>query len=142
MKQDEKFEGNKLIAEFMGWQLVTVGYFGGEEETQWQRDNSDWMDEVNMDDVGDYFVNVPENKWLYADVSYHTSWDWLMPVVEKIETLGYQFKQCSKRVEIWKDDNKPHKTPIIDNKEETKILSAWYAVVEFIKWHNENTLQK
>lgn len=32
--------------------------------------------------IGGNILNV-------KDLIYHTSWDWLMPVVEKIENLGY-----------------------------------------------------
>lgn len=63
---------------------------------------------------------------------YYTSWDWLMPVVEKIGQMGNkgslecpirlksaeQFKHCS----IW-----------------SPIKAVYYDVVDFINWYNENT---
>jgi hypothetical protein len=66
---------------------------------------------------------------------YHTSWDWLMPVVEKIESMGYTFKICRRRVEIDKDgEHEPF--PLILAKEETKQASAYSAVIQFITWYN------
>ena len=32
-------------------------------------------------------------------MKYHTSWDWLMPVIEKIETLGYNFEKNYQPIE-------------------------------------------
>lgn len=61
-------EGNKLIAEFMGakWNGATENIFRFTE-------------------------NLPiEGKNNYKTLEYHSSWDWLMPVVEKIEYLGCQ----------------------------------------------------
>lgn len=79
------------------------------------------------------------------DLKYHTSWDWLMPVVEKIEfytpdEIGSGFavyineKQCiikSKFVDYSYMDN-----PITGASADTKIESVWLAVVSFIQWYN------
>ena len=66
---------NKLIAEFMGYDIIT------EAEK-------------------DKFPTVLTTK----DVKYHTSWDWLMPVVEKIEMecegVPLQLLDCSLYSEI------------------------------------------
>ena len=84
-------------------------------------------------------------KYVYYDIHYYSGkWELLMPVVERIEDLGYQFKQCRKRVEIYEDwktcspNEDIDRKPITVQKSETKILSAWLAVVFFIKWyHNQ-----
>ncbi len=34
----------------------------------------------------------------YGELKYHTSWDWLMPVVEKIESLETKQQQLEKKV--------------------------------------------
>ena len=57
---------NKLIAEFMG---MTYG------------DPNDDSVMIQMTSQGNEVVPIESMK-------YHTSWDWLMPVVEKIESLG------------------------------------------------------
>jgi hypothetical protein len=75
---------NELIAEFMGFKKVTVGYFG-DDETEWQTDNREWMDKVDLNSVGDYAVDVQNDSWrAWESVKYHKSWNQLMPVVAKI----------------------------------------------------------
>lgn len=74
-------------------------------------------------------------------LSYSTSWDWLMPVVEKIEAMERTLVNiygdatviavdAIDGVEIYGKTNHGNK----DN----KIGHAYRAVVEFIKWYNEN----
>jgi hypothetical protein len=68
-------------------------------------------------------------------VCYHTSWDWLMPVVEKIEGLrdkngnAYRFTidMCNAQIE---------ETNIEILGGAFKIDTTYKAVVEFIKMHN------
>jgi hypothetical protein len=68
------------------------------------------------------------------DLKYHSSWDWLMPVVEKIEKMDYGFKMCRKVVEVYVDSTKE---VILKTKESCRFESLFKAVVEFIKWYNE-----
>lgn len=75
----------------------------------------------------------------YVDPEFQTSWDWLMPVVEKIDTMDdYRFTVRM----MW------HYTEIHDNTEVLNIVDAgesgerlmntYNAVCEFIEWYNEN----
>ena len=115
-------ENNKLIAEFMG--LETGKQLG------YDRFLNDWFDNRGV-------LNGQRNEKLLFD----TDWNWLMSVVEKIESIEYGIyqvdilqegckilKRCSllidKRVDKLKSDT-------------TKLESVYQAVVEFIKWHNE-----
>ena len=67
------------------------------------------------------FVFEEDNHRTDVDLHYHTSWDWLMPVVEEIDHL--QFEDV---VEI-------------ETGLKMRSLSATYnAVVEFIKQQNKN----
>jgi hypothetical protein len=74
------------------------------------------------------------------DMLYHSDWNWLMPVVEKIDTMqNYQFtvRMFYHFTEIL--DNK-NRTTIIDREDGSgRLLSTWKAVVEFIKWFNSQT---
>lgn len=70
------------------------------------------------------------------ELRYDTSWDWLMPVVEKIETEKFSVMIIGKYTRIQRPH--PYKefaTDICDS----KIQSAYKAVVEFIKWYNQQT---
>lgn len=64
----------------------------------------------------------------------YKSWDKLMPVIEKIETMDYGFKMCRKVVEVYVDSTKE---VIIKRKESSRIESLWTATVDFIKLYNE-----
>ena len=69
----EILEGNKIIAEFMGLHFHKRG----------------WVDAQHID--GNYECE---------ELKYHSSWDCIMPVVEKIEALGYKFQICRRKVNI------------------------------------------
>jgi hypothetical protein len=109
-------------------------------------------------------MNTTENNKLIAEfmgydrgvselMGYDTSWDWLMPVVEKIESLGVKFwvKGNTCRVYINRElaelDSNVEWNGIstefegfffIYFEEKTKKEATYKAVVEFIKWYNEN----
>ena len=77
-------------------------------------------------------------------VKYHKSWDWLMPVVEKIEyiesiTHGNQFQVIIREEEVGIYD-KHTQTHIvyIPADGESKLTNTHKAVVEFIKEYNQN----
>jgi hypothetical protein len=72
------------------------------------------------------------------NLAYHSSWDWLMPVVERIAKAGYD-------VELYASGlNENHECHIHDTgnsyaciEDSYSMLNATYkAVVEFIKWYN------
>jgi len=72
------------------------------------------------------------------DLKYHTSWDWLMPVVEKIESLSgttVLIKRIGCEIIMY------GKT-ISKQTSDTKIEAVWLAVIEFIKWYNEKHKSK
>ena len=118
-------EGNKLIAEFMGVKPVD-GFYNG-----WELHKAGLPFSYGAMGNGT------------SDPKFHASWDWLMPVVEKIETL-----------ELLPNDNWFNVTiggskycTIHDSNGEiaefmgdapTKILCVWFAVIEFIEWYNKN----
>tara|TARA_R110000824_G_scaffold28206_6_gene95072 strand:- start:1806 stop:2102 length:297 start_codon:yes stop_codon:yes gene_type:complete len=88
---------NKLIAEFMGHEPIVKG-----------------------DDV---YYELNEIRLTSADdLRYHTSWDWLMPVVEKI---------------MWDNDIEDNQcTNIADALCDAKIDRVYEAVVDFIREYN------
>ncbi len=83
---------NKLIAEFMGYELKLLKY------------NKCYSPKYNDGTI--------------APIKFNSDWNWLMPVVEQIENLGFEFT-------------------ITD----TSIETTYKAVVQFIKEYN-NQLNK
>ena len=95
-------ENNKLIAEFMGV--------------------------VFHDDENQYY----SSDGIYMVIhQYHTSWDWLMPVVIK----------CKESVDYCNDDNALKYHNIEDEMlSQLSIEDTYNAVVEFIKEHSDDTI--
>ena len=85
-------------------------------------------------------------------MKYNCSWDWLMPVVEKIEHLFetdntlplFDINSHFCRFSLGHHEIKEYKQWIYgcyitspeENKCSTKIDAAWNVCVEFIKWYN------
>ena len=76
------------------------------------------------------FMNVPKFKKARSNkLLYDTSWDWLMPVVEKIEGLGYWVNRNDGDVTISNKSDIVVITPMSSG----GIDMMYKAVVEFIK---------
>ena len=114
-------ENNKLIAEFMGMEL-------GDDKT------------VYYDDAENLHPPTPINK-----LKFHESWNWLMPVVEKIEFEHdcLVIINSPLQVIITNKDIGQRETPLLDSVFEievsdmgTKRDCLYKAVVEFINEYN------
>jgi len=71
-------------------------------------------------------------------VGYDTSWDWLIPVVEKIEKLYAQnVDQFNKPLGCQKEAEVEYRN-VLDQPIYVGIQQLHFLVVKFIKWHNEN----
>ncbi len=109
---------NRLIAEFMGMQDTDLGWY----------DSEDVMSEYACQMVGGNTFEV---------LQYDRSWDWLMPVVEKIEDVGsaevvMNNEECTISAVIV--GNEYHHESI----GKSRIDAVYQSVVEFIKWYNKN----
>ncbi len=79
------------------------------------------MEVVFHDDENQYYDN--NGLYIGEELKYHALWDdWLMPVVKKIYSLGL--------------DNE-NALLVRDAVAEANRKDAYQAVVEFIKWYNE-----
>ena len=105
---------NKLIAEFMG---MTYG------------DPNDNSVMIQMTHQGNEVVPI-------ESMEYHSSWDWLMPVVEEIESMGYEVIIAESRCKI--KHNTDHSIDELLNVDiiGTKQAAVYQAVLEFIKQLN------
>jgi hypothetical protein len=110
-------ENNRLMAEFMG--LETGKQLG------YDRWVNDWFDNRGV-------INGQRNEKLLFD----SDWNWLMEVVDKIESMDFLLNIRQGHVSIV---NNSGKTPFYtesDIVEESKIESVYNTCVEFIKWYN------
>lgn len=121
---------NEAIAMFDGWQLV-------EREVEM----SDFTSQKLM-------CFEKEGYWRYHyDHKYHSSWDALMPVVEKIESLyeGYAFTVeikgdwclITQNTQHWMAFSDTIDMKGINVRKTKKINSVYMAVFQFIQWYNQ-----
>jgi hypothetical protein len=54
-----------LVAEkVMGWERLEVNYFGTEDETPRQKELEQWLTDVGINSVGDYWIDVGRKFWM------------------------------------------------------------------------------
>lgn len=112
MTNEEIVEGNLLLADFMGVKI-------GEDEYSWRPGARDRLQESHL--------------------AYHSAWGWLMPVVEKIESLDYWTLLQRKSCWIYRmsHDEISGDCSFIQADQPTKLLNTYMAVVKFCKWYKE-----
>ena len=112
----EQIEWNKLIAEFVGLPCPPV------------------YDETP------FGPGVSYGYYSVEELKYHSSWDWIMQVVEKIETDGSQetghneIHITENTCEIFRMSYVKPQFKNFDNK--SKINAVWKTVVQYIQWYN------
>jgi hypothetical protein len=123
-EDEKKIEvGNQLIAEFMGVKKEST--FAGER----------------------YIYEIFNNKYS-TELYFHKSWDWLMPVLIKIENeldvvtsiqinryKNVGLKEIFGETDVCLFEGQ-HDTIIKDSS--LKIEALWKAIVEFLIWYNSN----
>jgi hypothetical protein len=133
MENEKINEGNVLIAEFMGEECHLSRYY-------------------YLPQFGHYrnsYGNIEYNETFSDDqLKYHSSWDWLMPVVEKIA----QFPKGSVlmmsvvghyKVQLYNQGRALGSEPHGDSGiQDSFIYATWLAVINFIKWYNEHLKDK
>jgi len=113
-------ENNKLIAQFMHLELIS------NKEYEIKR-----RDMIKQDIAYDLPLTLD-------DLKYHSSWDWLMPVVDKIESLGYEVQIRNTDCIIFQLLDTIKYKPIVDiSSRNGKKDSTYKAVVKFIKDQNK-----
>ena len=89
-----------------------------------------------------------------SDLKYHSSWDWIMPVIYKIESIYDNFhgyfgiyihSNCC-TIQGTKLDTRPesfHPAYMSDPNAifKTKIESTWYNIVRFIEWRKSQIVK-
>lgn len=127
LKQIEKrFDEAMLIAEFM----VENGVL--------KTPNCEYSTE------GEYIniASLMDAEEIEDDLKYHSSWDWLTPVIEKIESLNVSteiaYRQGLKAHVCTLLSYDPNVELSITEMGKSKIEITYLAVVEFIKWYNKS----
>lgn len=128
-------ETNRLIAEFMG-SVVThaklnkhTGY--GIFKLQGWTPNG-----IVVEKSYTASRNNMLNDYIKKYCKFHTSWDWLMPVVEKVEGLGYNVLIKGNSCTIY---NRVYNVERVIGK--TKIQAVYNHIIQFIQWYNSNPIK-
>ena len=99
---------NKLIAEFMGHEIIYRPYSNGFIE----------LSETQICDVD--------------DLLYHCSWDWLMPVVRKCGDIRQEIREGNIPTDV-----EDYWDEILEGLEDADIEYTYKSVREFILWYNQ-----
>lgn len=146
MTNEEILEGNKLIAKFMGLNLFAL--YAMEEQKdliiEFHRNIKDKLTIEEENSLSEYIdehllpgniLTITNNlsyqgfsEWFkdnydfYNNYKFHKSWDWLMPVIAKCESINSKMirEEIGAR-NIFRAD----------------IAICYKSVVGFIKWYNE-----
>lgn len=105
---------NKLLAEFMGWKLI-------ESDSEFVEGWGYWED-------------VDGNHICDDGLLSFDSWDDLMEVVEKIESVGYSVVITGNICRIEHEGN----GDFVICKTDNKIVSVYESCTSFVKWYNAN----
>lgn len=129
-------EGNKMIAEFMDIKVKEKPH----SHKTWYSIHYEVYDRIN----NDYAFYWPLDK-----LKFNSDWDWLIPVVEKIESIKDEYhgyfgvyissNNCTIQATNFRPDKRIPDPPhyFSDWTLENKIMSTWTAVVYFIKWYTQ-----
>lgn len=109
MTQEQIIEGNKLIADFMNYP---------------------------KEGEGSAYYYAMKHCYENNNMKYHTSWDWLMPVVEKIHAetdvwVTIMYNCCKMH---WMTIG-VHEPIMID--EVPTVEAVYTAILQFITWYNQ-----
>jgi hypothetical protein len=116
-------KNNKIIAAFMGYE---------------EHENDMGKYYRIIDVVESYPRNVASECLLYDK-----SWDWLMPVVDKIEAI--EVESYTIQFNILKNTAKwepAHWCGLKTQIKDSKIEASYEAVLDFIKWYNSKQFEK
>ena len=154
-------ENNKLIAEFMGLVHIknakykTDLYEAGDNAGEWETTNifvknpsAKFLDKkiFGVFTAEDYYNDEVPYEDYHWNVNYDSSWDWLMPVVEKIEKIGvsteiHYFAGTKKQSFGYNCTFLGYKSDIsifeTSNQHDSKIEAVYKTVIEFIKFYNK-----
>lgn len=137
---------NRLIVEFIGDMRIYKILLNPDVELKtWRLEN---YKNIFLQRAKEMLEQAKKEGYANAEIvmdtdclKFHSDWSWLMPVVDKIETLmcfvnpdeSYIVKIESLFTVILDGDREY----LIETNGETKLQSVYNAVVEFIKWYGK-----
>lgn len=136
-------ENNKLIAEFLEWKNSnwTVPTKGFEIRRKYDLEIPNGLKLYKEEEIqieGEWgYADVEQERCFYEDLLFHSDWNWLMKVVEKIESLEHWTETSGGLQNICLIGSINSSCESFKAVAETKIEAVYTACLEFIKWYNE-----
>ncbi len=137
---EDIMEGNKLIMKFAGnLKILKIS------PLVYKVNGQNFRLREEPKDYEDYFLTLfcdPNNT---GSIKYHSSWNLLMPVVEKIESLHYDTRIAAtyfledgdyKAVYYMDIETLTGLTISYTKERKSKIETVWISIINFIKWYN------
>jgi hypothetical protein len=141
MHENKIAEGNLVIAEFMGGSIESSEKYEMPHGSRGEGTLTKWH---GIEKVPGSYNDMARLGIFY----YDSRIEWIWPVVDKIESLGYEFVISRRGIQVWKRpaNGRASATDLIidedfldDYVEEQKIKSIWDCCVSFIVWYiNKN----
>ena len=127
-------DNNSLISEFLGFKKELFYQCSPDE------DKSVWQDKdfgfYDLPFSGGYDMAGKEGVWFaQTQLKFHSDWNWLMPVIKKIESMGFYVSIMKSNITCCKDGGI---SPVFEEYDyNDKLETTWLAVTAFIKWYNK-----
>jgi len=122
MNRKEIIENNKLIAEFMGVADEPYCYIP-EHKIRISDENGEYAE--------------TSSHFQYDELQYHSSWNWLMPVIKKYTDKMNDLQYDDELYICWENEIL-HSNYILSDILNNNIESIYNRVVRFIKRYNKN----
>lgn len=158
-KDEEINKGNKVFYGFMDgkWKPVEEGYSSYTSSFL----NKLFKDEVSCQEFcdkqnryrgpGTHYLPLPET--MTYKLRYHTDWEWLMAVINKVESLHLNVQIEKNECYIfwlgggadelpWLDIYPPEGFYVNTSMGWTKIQATWLCLLQFVEWYNAKVMKK
>lgn len=130
LTREDRVTYNKMIAAFLDGEVREVWKIQGRSEEAWFGEVAEkWRKEKLRINVG--------NAILEGQLEFHSSWEWLMPVLEKISNLRnlYQLFGTGHTYRCMIDCMVPSPKSIVHQGDDL-FECAYEAVLEYVKFYN------
>lgn len=111
--------------------------------------NQEWIDQYNkkcaefLGNLQNYysnhiyinFTNIERGYYDVDEMKFHSDWNWIMKVVEKIEEKDYMYGIVKGASSIWKYEDQ--NTPIFIKALDDSLTSTIQVIDQFLDWYNK-----
>lgn len=120
-------EGNKMIAEFMGMVFLHTHI----DSHGYEQYGYSMPDQLSMQVYG------YKGATCYLDEQFTKSWDWLMPVIERIESMDFETYIGYAKCLITRGDDEVKFWGYTTKGDRYKLEAVYSAVIQFITYFNQ-----